>query len=327
MCGTSSRSNIGVHLLAGLLVAVGLLANTSASQEDKSSKQERSVLVYSFEYVDGNVLLESAQLAVSDAHLVLDAKGRRIIAIGPRSVHERLKELIKLMDVAPPEPDESDQIKVFSLSNSDANSMLGLIQSIVGNTKVKIAVDPIVNRLVAAGPESKLKVIEALLMRLDEKSNRGLRDKSYRVRIVWFAQEPANDKAVNLDEDLLSVQDELSKLGVKSIHEVGQTAVNTIADGRFQIGCSAPLGGGLAELKIKGMLAVQESMLPVLQIEISAEREEAANVADGGGTTKRSRLVDISTQIVAPLGHWVVLGVTPARENAMAFAVQIQRAE
>ena len=58
---------------------------------------------------------------------------------------------------------------------------------------------------------------------------------------------------------------------------------------------------------------------------ISAEREEAVKGPDDdAGTTGRAQLVKLETEIVTPLDHYVVLGVTPAHEKTLAFAVQVR---
>jgi hypothetical protein len=212
-------------------------------------------------------------------------------------------------------------MKVLSLVNTEAHVMLSLVQHIFGSD-VKIAVDPRTNSLIAAGPESRLAEMEALLMRLDETADRNLRAKSYRLRIVWFAQQPTGDEVVVSDDELLPVAGALTKLGIKTIHQMGQTAVQVITGSPFHITSSAALGDGPAEVKIKGVLDVQETT-PHLQIEIAAEREEAVEFG-GDRAPNGTRLVDLSTHIVAPVGHCVVLGVTPARGSTLAFVVQIQ---
>jgi DNA-directed RNA polymerase specialized sigma24 family protein len=42
------------------------------------------------------------------------------------------------------------------------------------------------------------------------------------------------------------------------------------------------------------------------------------------GTTGRAQLFKLETEIVTPLDHYVVLGVTPAHEKTLAFAVQVR---
>ena len=49
------------------------------------------------------------------------------------------------------------------------------------------------------------------------------------------------------------------------------------------------------------------------------------DAADGGPRIQRQ--VELKTDIAAPLGHFVVLGVTPAGEKSLAFAVQVKPAD
>jgi hypothetical protein len=146
-----------------------------------------------------------------------------------------------------------DQLKVFNLLNAEARSMLALITKIAGSEKVKFAVDPRTNSLLAAGPASELSIIEAILSRLDERSD-GLLEKTFCVRIVWFAEGTAGGEQLKSDGDLLAVQRELSKMGAEEIGPAGQTMVSVTSGGTFQISCSAMFGDGSAYLTIDGIL-------------------------------------------------------------------------
>jgi hypothetical protein len=142
------------------------------------------------------------------------------------------------------------------------------------------------------------------------------------VRIAWFAEGPPSDKAVKVTEDLQPVFAELSRIGIEGLCQVGQTIVSATPQGRFQVGCSAVFGDGPADLEIRGNLDMEEET-PHLRIEISAGRDQALEGANTG-KTKRVQLVNLATEIVAPLNHYVVLGVTPTQEKTLAFVVQVR---
>ncbi|MFV2070390.1 MAG: secretin N-terminal domain-containing protein [Pirellulales bacterium] len=325
MSGTSSRIPVGFHVLAGLLGAVSLSVHTVAAQEATLSKskvtyasapgeEKKLLVVYTLDHVNGEDVLNCirAFAGKSPADAVIDSTRKRVIVYGSMSAHERLRELLKQIDVAPV---EQDQLKVFHLVNSDVISMLGLLSNIVGNKGMKIAPDPRTNSLLARGPKDQLKVIEALLMKLDTESDRNMlqHDKTYHVHIVWFAEGPPSDKATKRDSGLEVVREELTRIGLEAMRQVGQTMVSATPLGDFTIGCSALLSDGLADVEISGNLDTRPKT-PRLKIKISAERNRA--LADtGAGTTERVQLVHLATEIVAPLSHYVVLGAAWAREG------------
>jgi hypothetical protein len=126
---------------------------------------------------------------------------------------------------------------------------------------------------------------------------------------------------VKADEELLAVLQELSQLGIEGLHPIGQTIVSTAAGGKFHVNCSTMLGDGALDLRIQGGLNLRQ-FVPHLAIDISAERDRAGQ-NEAGDAAGPARLVDLSTEIVAPLGHYVVLGVTPTQAKTCAFVVQV----
>lgn len=320
-----SRTNrVLVHASrSGHAVVEELIKALDVPPEAGEKKEEQNTLeVYSLKYADGQTVVMMAAEVVPDAMMTLDSDSKRLIAYASASEHKRLKEFIQQIDIAP-ESGGGDQIKVFQLVHTEAAWIAQAVSEIIDTEGVKMAVDSRTNSILAAGPERTLEGVEALLMRLDQESPGRKSEEAFRVRIVWFAEgSPGNDTA-KLDKDLQAVQAELSRIGIGPIRSVGQVMVNTTSGGEFQIGCSAKLGDDLADLKISGALDIMEQKTPLLRIEINAMAEHKA----GDGVARGSaivRLVELSTEIAAPLGHCVVLGVTPVQEKTLAFAVQVQ---
>lgn len=285
-------------------------------QNDEEDK--RTVEVYSLKHVDVKTVAEIASEVIPDAMMTFEHANKQLIAYASASDHERLREFVKRIDVL---PEQEEQFKVFNLIHAEAAPMAQAVSEIIDTKEVKLAVDTRTNSLMAVGPESTLNVIEALLLRLDEPEHRRP-EETFRVRIVWFAEGSPKDEAAKPDEDLQAVQAELSRIGVGPFQSMGQVMVNTAPGGEFQIGCSARLGDDLADLKISGALDLEHEK-PLLEIEINAMAER--NVGDG--TSGLVRLVELGTEIAAPLGHCVVLGVTPVQEKTLAFAVQVRSEE
>lgn len=323
-----------LKLVAGVAASVCLLVPMSTAQEAPArkpnvaanpeampaGKEEQSVRIYGLKHANGQLLSELLPAVFPAAHVVLDSTNNRLVVMASASEHGRLEKLISEFDVSAPE----EQIKVFSLVNVEASTMLEAVSSIGDSAKVKLAVDPRSNSLLAAGPASELAAIEAILLKLDEKSQ-VLPEKSFRVRIVWFAEGPPDGETTTADGDLAVVLQELSKIGIAGLRPIGQTTVSTAVGGKFHVNCPAILSADAAELRIQGELTLRQ-VVPRLAIDISARRGVVTGDADDAAA-RRVELVQLSTEIVAPLGHFVVLGTTPVHEKTMAFAVQVQVVE
>jgi hypothetical protein len=279
-------------------------------------KEVRSVRIYNVTHANAQSLSDILSSVIPDAQVTFDSTSNRIVVMASSGEHSRLEKLIKELDVGPRE----EAIKVFSLVNVEASTIWDVISGIANSSNVRVAVDPRTNSLLAAGSERDLSVIEALLMKLDAQPD-GLPGKTFRVRIVWFAEGSADGEGVKADEELLVVLQELSKIGIEGLRPMGQTIVSTAAGGKFQVNCSAMLGDGASDLQIQGNLNLRQ-FVPYLAIDISAERDRAGQ-NEAGDAARPARLVDLSTEIVAPLGHYVVLGITPTEAKTFAFAVQV----
>jgi len=311
-----------VHATRSWHSAMEELIKTLDVPPDAGEKKEEMITleVYSLKHVDGQTVVAMVSQVFPDAVLTFDPASSRLIAYALASDQERLKGLIQRIDVL---PEHDEQVKVINLIHAEAAPMAQAVSEILDTEEVRIAVDTRTNSLIAVGPESTLSVIEALLLRLDEPEPRKS-EETFRVRIVWFAEGSPDDEAAKLDNDLLAVQAELSRIGVGPFHSMGQVVVNTAPGGEFQIGCPAALGDEPADLKINGFLNFERRERPLLAIKITATRR---GFRGGGGATGfpgDERLVELQTDIAAPLGHCVVLGVTPVSEKTLAFAVQVR---
>lgn len=101
--------------------------------------------------------------------------------------------------------------------------------------------------------------------------------------------------------------------------------VNTTPDGRFQVRCSPVLNQRPSDLRISGQFDKQQET-PTLRIELSAGQIEEAPLSESGprrGPPSSKTLVDLETVIAAPLGHYVVLGVSPVEKMTSLFILQI----
>ncbi len=90
-----------------------------------------------------------------------------------------LDQSSELKDIAPAAATEEKQIKVFALQNTSAKGAAEVIRELFGDTldKIHVGVESRTNSLiVSAERKHQLDVVEALLLRLDQRQARYLQD-------------------------------------------------------------------------------------------------------------------------------------------------------
>ena len=291
---------------------------------DAKLAEECHLIVYRLKHVQAKSILPMLESLVPEEdsptlRLAIDENTNSVVIRATSRGHKSLAELIETLDVAP-ERAPVEEVRVFSLQNADPREVAEVISQVLGPLAVRIAADPGRRSLVVAGSPEALNSVEALVKVLDVAVSSGTSKaqtpRGYRVRVVWLvAGGDTNDETSKPADDLKTVVDELAKVGVKDLVQLGQTIVFTaVPRGRFQIQCPATLEPGLADLKIHGTLDVAEET-PQLDIQVSAELfiAEPEQILE----------VELQTTIVAPEGHYVVLGATPMGRMSSVFVVQV----
>lgn len=154
----------------------------------------------------GEEILQSGILA--DTRITADTRGNALVVNGPAKSMPLIGALIEQLDSL---PSTEAQIKVFSIVNGDAQSLITMLQSLFGqpsgqgqqgqggggaqganisatgsgeNTIVplRFSVDQRTNTIIASGNAGDLKVVYQLLVRLDEGDIRGRITTVYRLR-------------------------------------------------------------------------------------------------------------------------------------------------
>src|SRR4029077_6556385 len=111
----------------------------------------------------------------------------------------------------------------------------------------------------------------------------------------------------------------LGKLGIDRPRLVSQTMVNGTVGTQFRAHGVAKLDGAACRLTVSGRLSVKGDT-PALEISLNASQPAAR----GTGETS---LCELRTEITAPIGHFVVLGMTPMDAMTSVFVVQVLKPE
>jgi type II secretion system protein D len=158
---------------------------------------------------------------LSDVSVTPDPQKNTLIVTAPAESMELLAALIERLDASPP---AVAQIKVFRIFNGEANSLVQMLRSLLpektgggagpqlpgaeGETSfvpLRLSVDERTNSIIATGSAGDLNIIQALLIRLDEREIRSRQNSVYRLKNA-----PALDVA-NAINDLLRSQRQIEQ--------------------------------------------------------------------------------------------------------------------
>lgn len=163
-----------------------------------ASTSERSAIL-SFQSIDtdANKIIKSD--IFTDVRVTADSRGNNIIVVAPGKCMPLIESLVRQLDAA---PKAVSQIKVFNIVNSDAETLMSMLSTLFTTSQtatnqpavrtgagdgesslipVRFAVDPRTNSIVASGAEGDLNIIEAILVRLDERDLHNRRVMVYRL--------------------------------------------------------------------------------------------------------------------------------------------------
>jgi hypothetical protein len=235
---------------------------------------------------------------------------RAQLAERERQLADYSKQLAKLERASALPPLQNAEVKVFSLANLSAAEAARTIESLFGLQSLRIATDERANSLIVMGTAESLPVVEALLMRLDQKANAEgnpeataaaspAAPRSLLLRIFWLADglpiEEGQDATEFLPESVIEATE---RLGLREPRLVTQT-VNSLAvaaDSEVEFSTSVPA----VVFKQPAGLNYSGHMRPL------AQERAALNVQiQVGGPSINCQL---GGSLATPLGHYMVLG-------------------
>jgi hypothetical protein len=227
----------------------------------------------------------------------------------------RIKAVLGKLDVPDADSDRPrPQVRVFALRALEPDKFLqDALQLVIppGGGYGNFALDPQRKQVVVSADDPTLRTVEALLSRLEDHAL-GRPTPNVQVRVVWLVSGATRADAAGPPDDLKEVLPGLAKLGIDRPRLAAQMLVNVTPNTQFQAKGVTELGGR-CRFALTGRLSDKQEP-PELEITLRAERSLP------GGTEE---LGNLQTQISAPLGHLVVLGVTPTENLTSVFVVQV----
>ena len=158
----------------------------------------------------GQQVLRSGVL--DEVEITPNPQNNSLILSGPAESMELLEALVKQLDVV----GSTAQIKVFRIENGDAASLVQMLRSLLPEettpamklsssgeetslAPLRFTIDARTNSIIATGSEGDLRIIEALLLRLDEREFSQRKNSVYRLKNA-----PATDVALAINNFLRS---------------------------------------------------------------------------------------------------------------------------
>jgi hypothetical protein len=186
-----------------------------------------------------------------------------------------------------------------------------------GGAKGDFSFDPKRKQVVLSSDNvTYLKALE-LIQKLDQPLPNRSPVQSAQVRVVWLASGPTpeNFAALPPPDDLNEILPSLRKLGLEKLRLVAQSIVNAAPGSQFQTQGTADLGNWNYPFAVNGQFLDED--MKRLAITISASR--------GSNAKGPVDVCKIQTEITAPPGNFVVLGVTPTANTTSVFIIQVIR--
>lgn len=253
--------------------------------------------------------------------LVADPAGNSIFVAGSPDQLELVNKILIQIDAAGQRPEPpSRQLSVLALTNIEADAVLQEALRLIVQPPSRFALDQRLKQVVVSADKNTLASVETLLTRMEQQAQRTVgRSKDVQLRVVWLASGLPQD-APRPPADLKSVLGELDKIGVGDLRLVSQSVIKTAAGATFNLSGSAQLSGP-CELSIKGSVSDRDGESPTLQINIDATTQTVDRKS--GAVVAVTPVCRLATMIAAPVGHSVVLGVTPSENLTSVFIVQL----
>lgn len=136
--------------------------------------QEPEFVVVSLQYVPAEDVVQMVmQMAREQApDMVVDQRLNRVFAQGTPESLQLMKKLIGELDIQQPTPNPPNTVvKVYQLSHANADNVANVLHSLVSKQQAqttRLSVDHSTNSLIVSGISEDLKIMEELLVRLDQ---------------------------------------------------------------------------------------------------------------------------------------------------------------
>jgi hypothetical protein len=244
-----------------------------------------------------------------------DDGANTLIVAAPAEELAKVREIITKVDTPRADTERHQQLRIFQLRKVEPDRALEAALRLVfgAGAAGNFALDTARKSVIVWADEPTTQAVEALLTRLEDRAP-GRPAQDVQVRVVWLVSGPAREDAAAPPADLREVLPALAKLGIDKPQLAAQAVVSVTPNAQFQ-------AKGVAKVDTPCPFAVtgrfgDKKESPVLEVSIRAARK-----TPGG----EEEVCNLQTEITAPPGHLVVLGMTPTGNTTSVFVVQVSR--
>lgn len=248
-----------------------------------------------------------------------------VLVMAPPESQESIEDLIKKLDVEPAERPGTAQsvLQILRLKNRKVDQELEHLLLSIRPDSVSLALDPRTNVVIASGDQKSVLALRSLLEAMDQSVEPEEKPSKVRhARIVWLVaagDDPAFAGLPPPPDDLKEVLDELAKVSIKDLRNASSPQITAMVGQPFSLEVSPDLGEEGCDLTIKGTFAEAKGSLTKLTLEIAAKLVASP--------PRNQKLCSLSTVVLAPSGHPVVLCVSPIGKITSVFVIQVSGAD
>jgi hypothetical protein len=270
--------------------------------------------------------------AVASLRIVADERTNSLLVAAPPALMAEVAGLIQKLDIQATKSGEDGRaLKVFplkkGLSLDDESLMNALNMLFTHNPNAKYTLDSTRNALFVYGDEKIQSDVEGLCESLVELSEQARQNgvparlpvPAMQIRLLWLVDVENKEIGRPLSGEVLTISPVLAKLGIVHPRLVGNCLVNT-SGGTFKSLGKAFYNGGESFVRMNGSCQMVGKH-PTLKIDLRINSQD--DPAEPGS----SSMVHLETEIQAPFGHYVILGMTPTSNTTSVFVVQVTAAE
>jgi hypothetical protein len=309
-----------------LALACGLLPAEVRAQQPAAAKESRpapDLKIIPLRNAEAQQVIKQLSELFPELYnrsrLVADGNTNSVLVVATPEDYTQIERFVVKLDSAgpgaAPSLPASRQFRVFHLKSIVPDKPLtDALSMIVSPQGGQFVVDKDRRTVIVSANEPSIELVEALLAKLEEQQKPKLTKLTkLRVRIVWLAGSLRPEESADLPKDMKGVAEELATLGIDKLRLVSQSVIDVVAGTPFSSQGVARLGFPCS-LSINGTVSESSGESPKLQLSLNG------NAIRNNGV---SQLCQLSTEMVTPPGHFVVLGVTPTDGSTSVFVVQL----
>lgn len=246
------------------------------------------------------------------ARIAVDERTNQLIVVSDAAGHERVTQVIGLLDVEASEPETGAlPQREYQLDPGEVSSFSELLFHVVGNGEGLNVSSGSDGRITVQAPAAVLDEVSRLVELQNQPPDPV---PSYRLRVVWLVSGKEADGFSPVPPDLREVADALANMGITDLRTASQVMVQNTGSKEFYVQGQPNFSDTPVRLSVVGQfIDSTPGSTESLRLELSIE-----GPGQNGGTESWARIV---TDLNLPPGHPVVLGTSPTREITSVFIV------